>query len=256
MANKPFQLHQTVFKQSHPPIHVNPIHEHDLNQDIVNAFLDTTGADGMIGVAPAYSKCVLALIAISTSSQVLLVRLPKASNKAKKRKNKLLTEGRRLLRDAFFCNPQHPIAAFRMDRLAVALYLDLALRVTGGVDLLSTGQAERGSLEAIMTTLGGVTNIQKEVVAGLFKHREDISAPERDIALQAWTACKAAGLPRTATSLAKISQIDTQALDETVLLSIMSFFGFSSVLPAPSCLSENSSRRGPLRRSQARPGQE
>jgi len=207
MGDRPFDLHQNIFKDHHSTVRVIPCHENTLDEKILGSFL-STATDDNIGVAAAYgAKCALGMLAFASFSQVLLVRL--SSSKLKTHgKNKQSSIARKLLRDSVLCHPDLAKFAFRMDRLAVALYLDLSLRITSGVDLLSVAKADRQSLEAVMHCLGGETTLHKANVINLFKQDEKISTP-RDVALQAWAAYRAATLAKMASKLAMVPRITT-----------------------------------------------
>ncbi|KAG2071020.1 hypothetical protein BDR04DRAFT_996183, partial [Suillus decipiens] len=74
---------------------------------------------------------------------------------------------------------------YRLDRIALGLYLDLSLRINAAVDILSVSISDRRSLEATMDALGGELLLQKMNVKILFAHREGDATP-KDVALQAW----------------------------------------------------------------------
>lgn len=220
MANQPFIVDQDIFKQAYPPIRVVSVDENTLvgNPHFLRNFLSTAN-DGFIGIAPVYgTKCVLTALAFSTLNDVLLVRLSSTKPKGKKkRKNnaKGLTPAQTLLQDNILCHPGRDKAAFRMDKLSASLFLDQNVRITRGVDLLSSSTAGRLSLEAIMNALGGQTTLYKKHVATLFA-REEGSTPERDVALQAWAACRVGSMPSLVTPLSQIPRIDTQAFGAQV----------------------------------------
>jgi regulator of nonsense transcripts 1 len=103
-----------------------------------------------------------------------------------------------------------------MDRLSASLYLDQNMRITGGIDLLSASKAGRRSLDAVMTALGGETTLHKSNMVALFKQEETIRTSSRDVALQAWSACRAANLSSLTIILSKIPIIDTLSMEEQV----------------------------------------
>ncbi|KAJ7273061.1 P-loop containing nucleoside triphosphate hydrolase protein [Mycena rebaudengoi] len=208
MADEPFSVLQDICKAAHPPIRVTPYHESRLSRDIIQKFVDTA-ADGVIGVAPAYGKTCILSIAFSTAENALLVYL---SRKAPPRKT-----NRELLHELILCAEGHTKFAFRMDGAASALYLDLELRITGAVDLLSVAQQNRQSLAALFSVLGGEEGLQKNNLVGLFQLEESIAAPAAHVALQAWAAWRAATLASNAKRLAEVPRIDTRAFSESRL---------------------------------------
>jgi hypothetical protein len=205
-----YEFSQTIFVENFPPISVTSIHEDALKRTILNNFLESI-VDGRIGVAPAFGRQrVLSEIALSSSSQVLVVRLSKGrSNQPAPigRKNPP-KKGRDLLRSAIFCHPSRRKYAFKMDKFAAALLLDLGYHLTLGIDLLSASNRDRDSLDAILDILGGEKKLHKRAVRAEFEEKEDI-------ALRAWTACRAATLLSMGPRLKTISPIDT-TIDEPV----------------------------------------
>jgi regulator of nonsense transcripts 1 len=106
-----------------------------------------------------------------------------------------------------------------MDRIAVAVFLELDLRINAAVDILSVSiaQHDRHSPQAIFNALGGELLLQKENVNGLFTQREGKHAfATRDVALQAWAACHAATLKHMAPRYATLSRIATDTMPVAV----------------------------------------
>ena len=217
MANNAFDVLQDIFRQSYPSIHVVSLDENALvaNPNILGNFLSTSD-DGVIGLAPVYgAKCCLTTLAFSTLSNVLVIRFSSAKPKGKKKRKtnrttSHLTPGRKLLQDNIICHPERQKFAFRMDRLSASIFLDLGLRISGGVNLLSSSKSTRQSLDALMNALGGAINLYRENMKALFKHEETATTPIRDVALQAWAACRAGSLKSLSKLQSKIPRIDTQ----------------------------------------------
>lgn len=224
MSDTTFTLQQNIFKDPYPSISVVSLDESRLvsSPQILQQFLATAG-DGAIGLAPVYGvKCVLTILALSTLSQCIVVRFPSPKGKKKKKKRAAnsttphLTRGRHVLENDILLHPERRKYAFRMDRLSTSLYLDQNIRITGGVDLLSTSDAGRRSLDAVMTALGGEITLHKSNLMTLFKHEETIKTSSRDVALQAWAACRAANLPSLAVILSEIPIVDTLSMKKQV----------------------------------------
>ncbi|KAH7922887.1 hypothetical protein BV22DRAFT_973466, partial [Leucogyrophana mollusca] len=219
MADTTFIVPQNIFKAYHPPISAQSIHENALTDAILQRFLSSC-QDGAVGVAPVYgARCTLVMIAFSTLSHVLLVRLSGSSAKSQKPKKNFQTlTGRELLRDHILCHPQRQLYGFKMDKIAIALYLDLSLCVRAGADLLSISKkSNRHSLDAILQALGGELTLHKEAVKALFRHREGDHTLPTDAALQAWAACRASSLSSMQRALLAIPRIDTQGMLDTHL---------------------------------------
>lgn len=222
MTDQPFELRQNIFKDFHPPIRVAVYHENDLTVAKLRSFLDSIPADGAIGVAPVYgTNCVLNVLAFSTLTHCLIVRLKKGtprSNGRKKNKKHILSQGRRLLQDNILCHDSTTKYAFRFDKLAFSLYYDLRVFIANGVDLLSVSKAARRSFDAMVNALGGEANIERANVTILFKHEEGTNTTMQHVALQAWTACRAGNLSHLAQKIAKIPMIDTLTFNPMVSL--------------------------------------
>lgn len=225
MADTSFTIQQNIFKNPYPPISVISLDESKLvsSPHILQQLLATVDSGGVIGLAPVYSaKCTLVTLAFSTLLQCIIVRLSSHKGKKNKRtpnlKTPQYTRGRVLLANNILCHPERRKYAFRMERLSAALYLDQNMRITDGVDLLSTSKAGRRSLDAVMAALGGEAMLHKSNMVALFEHEETIRTSSRDVALQAWAACRAANLPSLTRILSRIPRIDTLSMDEEVCL--------------------------------------
>ncbi|KZP25209.1 P-loop containing nucleoside triphosphate hydrolase protein [Athelia psychrophila] len=203
----------SVFKMihlTHLNVHVVTIYEHQLTtqRHILEAFIDTV--DGVVGLAPIYgSGCVLTTLAMASSTSCLVIKFPKKPTK--------LNPGRILLQDLVLCQSDIQKSAFRMDRLAVSLFLDRHIRITGAVDLLSTGIDDRNSLASILSALGGEITLQKDNVKKIFKRRETALTSIPEVAEQAWAACHTSCLPSMSKRMLTAARIDTQALQSTHL---------------------------------------
>lgn len=227
-------LDQTLYKAAHDPIVVEHIHEDSLSLVLLRRLLDsaqgsresqdccaphgtTIVLDGTVGVAATYrSDCSLSCLAFATLTRALVVRFsaPEKPNQGKKN----VSRGRAILRDHILCNPDIQLYGYRMDRIAVSLFLELELRINAAVDILSAfPQDDRRSLQAIMNALGGELLLQKESVNTLFTPGEgnDIHTT-KNVALQAWAVCHAAELTHMATRYASISRIDTDTIPGVV----------------------------------------
>ncbi|KAJ7158647.1 P-loop containing nucleoside triphosphate hydrolase protein [Mycena filopes] len=202
-SHAPFTVFQDIYKCPQPPIRITPYPEHRLTPDIIREFI-ASAPDGVIGLAPAYGRsCILSVLAFASAERVLVVSIDR-SPQPKYNNNR--PSGRVLLHDLILCAHTHRKIAFRMDVLATALFLDLGFRIAGGVDLLSAARPgdSRHSLSAMMTVLGGDAGVDKAKVIALFRHDEDVCAPEAHVALQAWAAWRAATLDARLLALAKL----------------------------------------------------
>ncbi|GLB40323.1 putative AAA domain containing protein [Lyophyllum shimeji] len=218
-----FNVNPQIFRPTCHSISVEVWHENALTKTAVQSFWNTV-TDGVIGMAPAYgSKCALTTLALSSKSNVLVIRISvsKAGKKTQNQGNR--SPGRILLRELLL-DQTIVKTAFKMDKLAAALYTDIGLFIANGVDLLSTGKDERQSLSTLMAVLGGERTLNKSKVVKLFEQEEKDSGNTTDIASQAWASHQAALLERTSPVVATSAKINTHVLDEmhlTVLAKIV-----------------------------------
>jgi regulator of nonsense transcripts 1 len=118
--------------------------------------------------------------------------------------------------DEFLLNPTIMKSAFEMDKIAAALNLDFGLDINNAKDLLSTVNASRDSLQAIMGALGGETTLVEPAVKRLFNNERRSKDSLRIAALQAWAACRASTLPDVVPRLARVKTINTATLERQV----------------------------------------
>ncbi|KAI6024771.1 P-loop containing nucleoside triphosphate hydrolase protein [Pisolithus microcarpus] len=202
-----------LFLECSPQVVFETALDDSLDAGHLRPFLDTVMSEGAIGVSASYRlNCQLSAIAFSSSSRALVVQLTKGgsslSNKRSKRKK--LMQARSLLQQQILCNENHQKYAFKMDRIAVALYLDMGLRIDGAVDMLSVSSDGRQSLEALMKAMGGESTLRKSNVAA--NDSDSISHP--DLVQQAWAACQAAILPHMAGPFHAVRRIRTNTMQE------------------------------------------
>jgi regulator of nonsense transcripts 1 len=214
-------LVQDIFRQSHSSILVTIHQKANLTRAILKKFLETAD-DGVVGLAPGYGpNCVLSVLAVATSTTVLLVQFTKLNGKKRKKGKNGATQANELdlLEELIFCADSCSKFAFQMDILATSLYFDYGLRIRGAVDLLATGTGkdERHSLAAMMNALGGEGTLNKLRVGTVFSD-EKFGKTSRleDVSLRAWCAWRAATLTNAAQRLNAAPRISTQDLDETV----------------------------------------
>ncbi|KAJ7285111.1 hypothetical protein C8J57DRAFT_1497964 [Mycena rebaudengoi] len=78
-------LVQDIFRQSHSPILVTIHQKANLTRAILKKFLETAD-DGVVGLAPGYGpNCVLSVLAVATSTTVLVVQFTKLNGKKRKK---------------------------------------------------------------------------------------------------------------------------------------------------------------------------
>jgi hypothetical protein len=209
MVETPDQVIPTIFKKAHPAITIQFVHENELTVSMLKMFLKRSLTND-IGITPKHgSKCALASVAFSTASDVLLVHLSSKKNKRSK-----TIDGRKLLEKYILCNSRYRKFAFQMDQLAIGLYLDADVRITKGIDLLSSSTITRQSLEALMHALGGEMTLNKAAVVKVFQDKGS-GSPE-NVALQAWAAFHVAGLESMIQKVRGVRAIDTLTMNEEV----------------------------------------
>lgn len=176
----------------------------------------------VLGVAATYDEqCQLSSIAFSTLSRVLVVNIPAhhVPHPKEATKQQRVARSRCLIQDRLLLNSEFPKFAFRMDQVAVALFLDLSIRISDAVDMLSvTTKASRQSLEALMNAMGGELILNKNNVRSLLFDKSGspaIDATEK-VAFEAWAACRASTLPHMALRFTSIPRVNTVTFPKAV----------------------------------------
>ncbi|KAG2743528.1 P-loop containing nucleoside triphosphate hydrolase protein [Suillus brevipes Sb2] len=224
MTHTFFTLQQNVYKADHEPITVEDVNENNVSSPALRRLISSaTGAS--VGVAATYrADCSLSTLAFATLTRALVIHFfaankPNPQQQQKKKGQEQqppISRGRILIQDQILCDIGIKLYGYRIDRIALALFRDFSLRINGAVDVLSVSTSNRRSLQAIMNTLGGEVLLQKDNVKTLFAHREG-EATSKDVALQAWAACRATTLENMTLRFAAISRIDTKTMPDTHL---------------------------------------
>jgi regulator of nonsense transcripts 1 len=221
MSHTPFTLHQNVYKAKNKPITVEDVDENNVSSPALQLLIDS--AEGAaVGVAATYrSNCSLSSLAFATLTRALVVHFsakkqnPQQKKKKSQEQEPPVSQGRILIQDQLLCNIGIKLYGHRIDRIALALFLDLSLRINGAIDVLSVSTSDRRSLQAITNALGGEDLLQKDNVKTLFAHKKG-GGTSKDVALQAWVACRAATFDNTRLRFAAISRIDTDTMPDIV----------------------------------------
>ncbi|KAI6095147.1 hypothetical protein F5141DRAFT_973054, partial [Pisolithus sp. B1] len=183
----------------------------------LHSFLSTVMPEGAIGISASYRvNCQLSAIAFSSLSRALVVRLtsgrlPLGGNEGERKR---IIQARNLLQERILCSTDHQKYAFKMDRIAIALYLDVALRIVGAVDMLSVSLHNRRSLQALMNAMGGEFTLHKSNVKALFFSDEPGPVSDSDLVEQAWAACQVSNLPHMASRFRTLRRIGTNAISD------------------------------------------
>ncbi|KAI6155140.1 hypothetical protein BKA82DRAFT_41557, partial [Pisolithus tinctorius] len=191
--------------------------EDSLDARHLRSLLSTVMSEGAIGISASYGdNCQLSAIAFSSPSRALVVHLTSGDLSLGRNdsKRKRIIQGRNLLQQQILCNANYQKFAFKMDRIAIALYLDMALCIDGAVDMLSVSLSGRRSLQALMNAMGGESTLEKPNVEALFFDNEWPSVSDSDLAQQAWAACQAAVLPHMATRFHTLGRIRTNTISD------------------------------------------
>ncbi|KAG2139120.1 P-loop containing nucleoside triphosphate hydrolase protein [Suillus bovinus] len=224
MTHTSFTLQQNIYKAKHGPITIEDVDEKNISSLALQGIINSA-SDASVGVAAAYHPdCSLSSLAFATLTRVFIVHFsaankqdPQQEQKKKKKGQEQLppaSRGRILIQDQILCNIGIKLYGYRIDRIALALFRDFSLHINGAIDILSASTTDdRRSLQAIMNALGGEGLLHKDNVETLFAHREG-SAKSKDVALQAWVACRASTFDAMALKFAAISQIDTNTIPD------------------------------------------
>ena len=208
-----FTIQQDIFIDYHPAISVTSCREDVLTLQQLGTFLKT--ANGHIGVAPVYDeKCCLSKLAMATACHVLLITFsPNTATTLKKSKKTVV----RLALESLFSHPDVTVYAFKMNYVAVALFLNHGIRLAAGKHLLSV--STRRQLDGLLETLGERrVALDKTNIINLFRNEESSANLPKTTALQAWAAYQAATMPETCGPVLEIPVINTLAIDPTVCI--------------------------------------
>ncbi|KAI6108090.1 hypothetical protein F5141DRAFT_97699 [Pisolithus sp. B1] len=206
-----------LFRNYSPEVVFETSSDDSLDARHLHSFLSTVMPEGAIGISASYrANCQLSAIAFSSLSRALVVRftggrLPLSSNEGKRKR---IIQARNLLQERILCSTDHQKYAFKMDRIAIALYLDVALRVVGAVDMLSVSLHNRRSLQALMNAMGGEFTLHKSNVKALFFSDELGPMSDSDLVEQAWAACQVSNLPHVASRFRTLRRIGTKAISD------------------------------------------
>jgi hypothetical protein len=216
-----FTFQQNIYTANHAPIVVDDVDENTISPLLLHRLVDSA-QDGAVGVAAAYHPgCTLSYLAFATLTRSLVVHFspPQQTNQWQMKKGQAqqppFYRGRALLQEHILCNPNVQLFGYRMDRIAIAMFMELSLRVNAAVDILSVsaGLNSRRSFEALMNALGGEVLLQRENTKTLFFRREENGPPAiKIVALQAWAACCAATHAHMAPRYASLARIATDTM--------------------------------------------
>ncbi|KAI6108104.1 hypothetical protein F5141DRAFT_1028280, partial [Pisolithus sp. B1] len=174
-------------------------------------------SEGAIGISASYlANCQLSAITFSSPSRALVVHLTNGdlSLGANRSKRSRIIQGRSLLEEQILCNANYQKYAFNMDRIAIALYLDMMLRIGGAVDIPSVLPNSRRSLRAFMDGMGGALTLHQSNVEALFFTNELGPVSDSDLVQQAWAACHVAILPHMAMRFHLLGRIRTNTIPD------------------------------------------
>lgn len=208
-----------IYKSSAAPtIQVVDTHINELRRDVVTKFLQSCADDAPLGISPEYgANAALAAIAFSSPSHAIYLRI------SSKRSNRSPSPNRLLLQPLLAATSKK--YALQMDVLATALYLDLDLRISHRIDMLSAAKGNRYSRQAVYDVLGGDSNIRADKVDALFFNQE---LANRQPILRAWALCKAASSEHVLSRLRHTTEIDTSQIstkvDSTISQGILADF--------------------------------
>jgi hypothetical protein len=224
---KPFIVHQNVFNQAHSPILVTPVHESSSKAarvalDIFMQSVTTTA----VGIAAAYTRCTLSALAFATNDRVYLLKLSTSRKQVKRPKAQVHHPVREALSQALLCQPELRKLGLNVDRLVTSLYLDVDLRLSGGVDILVFAAQKKnghGSIESIAEALGGWSAfVTRDQLVSTFRSEEFDMKNLANLAMRAWVSFRAGTAVTAIHAMESASVYDTLTFSETVsMLSLL-----------------------------------
>ena len=185
MPTKDRDISQNLLDDDYPRIHLQEnISEFKLPKEFFDEFFEGYPSQRVVGLAPIYSATGnLTQLAIGVKTRVTVIKFANRGKNA-------TYHGRDLLATELLCHPDVTLVAFDLDKLAVALFVDLKIRITNGVDLQSACGMDRTPLAAIKYAACDCVPVQEENVKKLFdcKNIMGQTRTAMNAALQAWVA--------------------------------------------------------------------
>lgn len=213
-----FTIPQNLFINDSTTFTVVKCNDDAVSVQHLRPLLDAALADRILGISATYdtNNCQLSSIALSTLSWVLVVNISDPARHVPQDVKRRIARGRGLIQDRLL--PEFQKYAFMMDHIAVALYLDLSIRIDDAVDMISVSNDGRQSLQALMNAMGGEVELEKKNVQSLFFDTSKSSAmdPTAKVALKAWAAYRAATLPHMSSRFESLPRINTKIFQKAV----------------------------------------
>ncbi|KAI6042879.1 P-loop containing nucleoside triphosphate hydrolase protein [Pisolithus marmoratus] len=180
--------------------------------------LETVTSEATIGISASYREdSRLSATAFSSLSAALVVHFTVSNDFPQGGKHGTqarAAQARNLLEEQILCNADYEKYAFRMDRIAIALYLDVGLRIERAVDMLSVSRNDRQSAQALMDAMGGELTLHNSNVKTLFFSDKPHPVSDSDLVQQAWAACRASVFPHMAVRFHALGRISTNLMPD------------------------------------------
>ena len=186
MPPKNRDISQNLLDDDYPRVRLQEdVPESKLTKESFDEFFEGYPSQRVVGLAPIYSaKGNLTQLAIAVKTGVNIIQF------AAQGKGANAYRGREVLATELLCHPDVTLVAFDLDKLAVALFVDLNIRITNGVDLQSACGEDRSPLVAIKYAACDRIPVLEENVKNLFDSKNIIGQARTatNAALQAWVA--------------------------------------------------------------------
>lgn len=191
-----------------------------------------------IGLAPGYTSVGrLTVLAVAIGSNVSLVRF------RNNREGKTLSATLQRIQDALLCNTDNLFYAFDMGPLALSLYIDQRLRITGAIDVqcgcTAKDDRDRDVANAVQFAVKGTSNdrIHRENIVATFKDQVwDERKTANSLAFRAWLAGFLPSVGDMELRFAEVPRINTLDMSDDVSRASLSWIcGGASSLMNPSC---------------------
>ena len=215
------RLDQNLLTVDCPQIIVSVIWEDELTPEVfAGLFEDAKTNPRHIGLSAGYTPAGrLTILAFALGSKVYLIRF------RNDRENKTMPPGRQLLQDELLCSANNLLYAFDMGPIALSLYIDRRLRISGAVDVQTACYKDEPDRD-VANAVEFAVNMEKNVriirtnINTTFKNQV---WEERDPKTSIWLAFRAwlAGfLPSSVSDMelrfAEVSRIDTLEMADEV----------------------------------------
>ncbi len=182
-----------------------------LTKELFDTFFEGSPSLRRVGLAPIFSESgTLCRLALAVRTKAIIIQFHA------KGKGAAAYKGRGVLSSEVLCNPDVMLLAFDFNKLAMALFAELGLRVRNGVDIQSACGTDREPLATIKFAVGDDVSVMEENVLATFESSTLDTKHMNTFALQAWVAQCLPDYPSMEDLFQGAHTINTEAMSQMV----------------------------------------